>query len=164
MRRTRIELVPNAWKAFMLTTTPTPLLDLGDTSCCIGQIFLFITCQSISFYFRYHRRLHAVAELRSTNMCAEHLQLVEDIKCYKQKAGIDCLNYDWTHVFYRSMIYKAVKLSWKTKAAVTQYCLMYIGRLLHTTSKHPVLLDAHGPTHVSKVTHACSRLTNSLQI
>ena len=30
MRRTRIELVPNAWKAFMLTTTPTPQLDLGS--------------------------------------------------------------------------------------------------------------------------------------
>ena len=25
VRRTRIELVPNAWKAFMLTTTPAPL-------------------------------------------------------------------------------------------------------------------------------------------
>ncbi len=25
LRRTRIELVPNAWKAFMLTTTPAPL-------------------------------------------------------------------------------------------------------------------------------------------
>ena len=32
MRRTRIELVPNAWKAFMLTTTPAPLSACGQSA------------------------------------------------------------------------------------------------------------------------------------
>ena len=34
LRRTRIELVPNAWKAFMLTTTPAPQLTVDV---CFGK-------------------------------------------------------------------------------------------------------------------------------